>query len=160
MAELILTDEEKAAVSWLEWDDASLGKLIKYLSVHMGSDEQRKQLLYSQSAALHLIADAVKFGAETMRVEQKGVTKRGEPLGDWEVIVRRIDPDRLEAPWTEAQVQQLTRYQREGKFHPYTCGQDGCRGVLVASQTGWKCPVCDHWTQTWCHLIHTIPFEK
>ena len=41
-------------------------------------------------------------------------------------------------------------------MHPFTCGNDLCRGVsgqhasLIASEDGWHCPACDY-TQNWAH---------
>ncbi len=55
-------------------------------------------------------------------------------------------------PLTKEQADLLNQYQKEGKFHPYTCGfnrtdehhLDG-EGVLVAVEgEGWKCPYCDY----------------
>lgn len=56
--------------------------------------------------------------------------------------------NKIEAPFTDEQVDLLNAYQRSGRFHPYTCGQ--CRQVLIATPTGWKCPsvACDY-KQNW-----------
>lgn len=62
----------------------------------------------------------------------------------------------LNAPWTPEQVEALNARQRDGKFHPYTCGSgnrtdsahlDGT-GILVATAGGWVCPYCDY-RQSW-----------
>lgn len=53
-------------------------------------------------------------------------------------------------PWTDEQVEALNRYQREGKFHPFTCGNDSRHQNLVATKDGWICPNCDY-TQNWAH---------
>ena len=45
-----------------------------------------------QAICLLLIDQCRKTNAEEMRVEQKGVTKEGEAIGDWEIIVRKITP--------------------------------------------------------------------
>lgn len=58
--------------------------------------------------------------------------------------------DSIVAPWTEDQVRELNRYQQAGFMHPFTCGGDECREVLVATENGWKCPNCDY-TQNWAH---------
>lgn len=74
--------------------------------------------------------------------------------------------DKIVAPWTQEQVDALNRYQREGRFHPFTCG---CRddeahraharangdpdyGLLVAGRGGWTCPVCAY-AQDWAHAF-------
>ncbi len=56
----------------------------------------------------------------------------------------------IKAPWTKEQVEALSRYQQSNHFHPYTCGTERCRQILVATETGWKCPVCNY-TQDWAH---------
>lgn len=49
-------------------------------------------------------------------------------------------------------VDELNKRQKDGRYHPYTCGsgrradadhKDG-EGVLVATPTGWECPYCDY----------------
>lgn len=70
----------------------------------------------------------------------------------------------MKAPFTPEQVKQLNEYQKDDRFHPYTCG--GNRGdqahkvyaekrgedlgQLVATEEGWICPVCDY-KQDWAH---------
>lgn len=39
MAKLLLTDEEIAAHSWLDLDDASLGKVLKHAALTAGGDD-------------------------------------------------------------------------------------------------------------------------
>ncbi len=73
--------------------------------------------------------------------------------------------DRITAPFTPAQVDALNAYQREGRFHPFTCGGDrgdaahaaeaeasgsGEPGLLVATPEGFRCPACSY-TQPWAH---------
>lgn len=67
--------------------------------------------------------------------------------------------DAKAAQWTQEQCDALNRYQHEGRFHPYTCGNDRADtahreyadkhgdpdwGLLVATPDGWRCPVCDY----------------
>ena len=68
--------------------------------------------------------------------------------------------------WDQETIEKLNDYQRNGHFHPYTCGsgnrgdeahrkyadeyKDPDWGLLVATENGWKCPVCDY-TQDWYH---------
>lgn len=61
------------------------------------------------------------------------------------------------APFTDKQVEQLNRYQQSNFFHPFTCGGDRTdeshldgEGVLVAENSGWKCPYCPY-RQDWAH---------
>lgn len=64
----------------------------------------------------------------------------------------------IKAPFTPEQVVALNRFQRDGRFHPFTCGSgrrtdsahlDG-NGILVASEQGWHCPYCEY-VQDWAH---------
>lgn len=64
-------------------------------------------------------------------------------------------PGKIYTPWDVPTVTALNRYQREGQFHPFTCGngQSGQHvgGVsLIATPDGWRCPMghCDY-TQNW-----------
>jgi ssDNA-binding Zn-finger/Zn-ribbon topoisomerase 1 len=60
---------------------------------------------------------------------------------------------RIDAPWTDAQVEALNLFQMADYFHPFTCPHDhGDQQdrVLRATPAGWVCPHCDY-TQTWAH---------
>lgn len=67
--------------------------------------------------------------------------------------------------FTPEEIAILNEHQRTGEFHPYTCGgnrgdeahrkyakEHGDRdwGLLVATEEGWKCPVCGY-RQNWAH---------
>lgn len=68
------------------------------------------------------------------------------------------------APFTDEQVKNLNDFQAFGRFHPFTCGGNrsseahrayaevhgGDLGQLVATNEGWRCPVCDY-RQDWAH---------
>jgi hypothetical protein len=70
----------------------------------------------------------------------------------------------VKTPWTEEQVDNLNRWQRCGRVHPFTCAGDRADaahkayadehgedwGQLIATPTGWVCPVCSY-TQDWAH---------
>ena len=71
----------------------------------------------------------------------------------------------VSTPWTAEQCERLNDWQRDGEFHPFTCGGDrhdeahrdyakksGDRdeGLLVATPEGWRCPVCEY-RQDWAH---------
>lgn len=55
----------------------------------------------------------------------------------------------ITTPWTDDQIAALAVHQRDGRFHPYTCGNDhaGDRN-LVPTRDGWVCPGCDY-QQVW-----------
>jgi hypothetical protein len=65
---------------------------------------------------------------------------------------RRDHPmTKLLAPWTDAQVNALNRWQSLWHAHPFTCPSEQHPGVsLVARHEGWFCPLCDY-RQDWAH---------
>lgn len=58
------------------------------------------------------------------------------------------------APFTDAQVEQLNRFQHSERTPEFTCGRRDehpqNEGVLVATNAGWHCPACDY-TQGWAY---------
>lgn len=62
-----------------------------------------------------------------------------------------LEPIFAKLPWTADQVSSLNAFQESGIMHPFTCGGDPCRGVLVATPDGWTCPECRVYTQNWAH---------
>lgn len=59
------------------------------------------------------------------------------------------------APWDQSTIDRLNKYQADGQFHPYTCGNNS-QHVLQATPNGWICPVegCGY-VQDWAHFIPT-----
>lgn len=90
MAELILTDEEKAARSWLDLDDASLGRLVKRTALKIiEHDEADRQRVWTMTAAIILMGAAQDTNADNLKISLGGLTQKGQAVGDWEVIVRK-----------------------------------------------------------------------
>jgi len=89
MAELILTEEEKRQLTYLEWDDAALGKACKKIAIIL-SDENGKRSIKHMGAAVFLISEAVRANSYTTTIEIDGATNP-EPLGDWKITLQRID---------------------------------------------------------------------
>ncbi len=61
----------------------------------------------------------------------------------------------IKAPFTEAQVARLIKWQKAGYVHPYTCGTQNKHKpdddkVLIPTVNGFKCPTCDY-EQDWAH---------
>ena len=89
MAELIWTDDEKAATSLVgEWSDAAIANAVKF-SATVFKDEMENKAVLSQTCAQILAAFAVETNAETLTVKLDGVTLRDKELGDWVVTVKR-----------------------------------------------------------------------
>jgi hypothetical protein len=58
------------------------------------------------------------------------------------------------APWTEAQVEALKRWQNSGRVHPFTGelrDEHGFRLPLIPTREGWVEYVGGPIVQTWCH---------
>lgn len=87
--------------------------------------------------------------------------------GQW-----RLD-DRVSVPFTTDEADSLNAYQASGIGHPFTCGNDECRGpdklagrgVLRADPVGWTCPHCDYmqewawkWMSNWAFLLKNGPW--
>jgi hypothetical protein len=90
MAELILTDEEKASNSYLDWDDAALGKLTKKVALTIRDGRADDKLpIIANAAAMMLVGMAHDSNAETFTLTLGGCTHHGEPVGDWKVTVKR-----------------------------------------------------------------------
>jgi hypothetical protein len=68
-------------------------------------------------------------------------------------------PDIIKAPFSQVQVFFLNKFQETRRFHPFTCGGDGCRANLVATTDGWRCPNCDY-TQDWAHDFMAKPLPQ
>ena len=63
-------------------------------------------------------------------------------------------------PWSAEQINSLNSFQKCGRIHPFTCGNDKCRSDLIATPSGWICPNCPY-TQDWAHdFMISFPKEK
>ncbi len=91
MAELILTEEEKASESYLSWDDASLGRACKkaMTEIKLATDDSERWLIYSQACASLLIGRAIDVNAAESNYGFKDFSVKGIVKGNWEVIVRK-----------------------------------------------------------------------
>jgi len=94
MAELVLTEAEKAADSYLEWEDSALANMVRYLALVYGKTDEDKECVVGAASVANLIGNAIKFNAARLNIEQKGLKVKGVPHGDWEVFVRKVrNPD-------------------------------------------------------------------
>jgi len=94
---LILTEAEKKAATWLELDDESVGKLVKASQVQIVEHGKNKvadkeqDVIAFWAAGLILCSTASESNAETFKTTIEGVTSHGKSIGDWEIIIKRID---------------------------------------------------------------------
>jgi hypothetical protein len=54
MAELILTEAEKSALTWMELDDATLGKVVKKTALSLKEHSEEQQKIWWFAAAMLL----------------------------------------------------------------------------------------------------------
>lgn len=94
MAQLILTEEEKAAALWSDLDDASLGRLLKkQIALITTSSAQLDRSVFF-AAALLICCEAAECKASEAKFDIEGVTQAGRDFGDWTVIAtRKPKPD-------------------------------------------------------------------
>src|SRR5699024_5247050 len=90
MAELILTEEERAAATWFELDDATIGKIVKKQALAIMNKSEEMQRVTTMSAAMLLCGFAAEANAAEMTQEIRGFTQGGQEFGDWKVTVKRL----------------------------------------------------------------------
>lgn len=91
MAKLILTEEEKAAATWMELDDATIGKLVKKTALGLMSLKDEQAHVWWWSAAILLCSMASDANADKFEQEILGLTHSGEERGNWRITVERIN---------------------------------------------------------------------
>ena len=92
MAELILTEEEKAAALWSDLDDAALGKLVRKKIILLSSAAEQLDRVTTLAAAMLLCCAAAEQNASKMALEIDGLSQAGREFGDWKVVAVKIDP--------------------------------------------------------------------
>ena len=93
MAELIVTEAEKAAVSFLDWDDEALGKAVKEVALMLGKhceDLEGFKKILPVSAAMVLASTAIDHNAGELSLTIGAFSHAGEDHGDWEVTVKKL----------------------------------------------------------------------
>lgn len=93
MSRLITTALERAANSFLDWDDASLGRAVKATALKIKNHAEEKddhRSLWMVSAGLLMCNLAHESNAEHFKTELTDVTKSEEHRGNWRIRVDRI----------------------------------------------------------------------
>ena len=88
MAELILTEEEKASDTYLDWDDAALGKLVRKTAL-MLRDTYGQEATFGMTGAHLLVGMAMSANSTETTIELNGLNVKGEDKGDWRIEVVR-----------------------------------------------------------------------
>lgn len=91
MAKLLCTKKELKAASFLEWDDASIGRLCKMTALKMvfPEDGQKNMPVIASAASLVLVNLTNQANAETCELNQDGVTIKGKSIGDWKITIKK-----------------------------------------------------------------------
>ncbi len=88
--ELILTEAEKKAATWLELDDESVGKLVKSTQVKLRGYDIEHKRIYFWSAVLMLCCMAAETNADKYTTTMEGVTVKGKDFGTWEICIKKL----------------------------------------------------------------------
>ena len=96
MAELILTEEEKATALWSDLDDAALGKLVKKKIALLTSAAEQLDRVTTFAAAMLLCCAASEQNASEIALEIDGLNQAGREFGDWKVVAVKMAPPTTE----------------------------------------------------------------
>lgn len=89
MAELILTDEEKAAATYLEWSDEAIGKCVKRLAKGI-QDKHGEHAIYVKACASMLACEMFDAGKDKFELLADGVTEGTTEKGSWKITIERV----------------------------------------------------------------------
>ena len=101
MSEFIPTQEEKDALSYLDWDDAALGRFTKHVACTLDKirdDAEGLHRVMTAAAAMALIGATVEANADRLELNLDSHTHEGVPTGDWKITVERIRKPVDESP--------------------------------------------------------------
>lgn len=93
MAELILTDEEKAAATWLELPDETVGKLVKKIAADMPRLAKETDKITSTAILLMLVGYSEERGSTRTVYTLEGTTNHDRQTGNWKVTVEKLIPE-------------------------------------------------------------------
>ena len=90
MAQFTPTPEEEAAASYLDWDNDSIGKLVK--AAALTRDDPKGDKTVRIVACANVLASLVdEAGSDSTVFDIKGLTRQGKPLGDWIITIVKRD---------------------------------------------------------------------
>ena len=94
MAKLELTEQEKAAISWLDMDDDALGKLVRKTCLKlpelMAKDETDMGKIWVTSCGMLMCNMAADANSTKTTFEFNGLSLAGKERGDWQITIKRI----------------------------------------------------------------------
>lgn len=93
MAKLELTEQEKAAISWLDMSDDALGKLVRKTCLQlpelMAKDETDMGKIWVTSCGMLLCNMAADANSTKTTFTFSGLSLADKNRGDWQVIIKR-----------------------------------------------------------------------
>lgn len=84
MEELIITENEKKAGTYLEWDDAALGKACKKIALILG-DNRGERCMEVTAACAFLISRSIDAGSQETTIKLEGLHIGDRQLGEWHI---------------------------------------------------------------------------
>lgn len=85
-----LTKEELATENYLEWSNETIGRCVKHFANELANkDIDGFKGIKTMASVYTLINVALSVNAGELKQEVGGFTYKGEPKGDWEIIVRQ-----------------------------------------------------------------------
>lgn len=98
MADLILTSEEKAANKWLELDDATLGKFVKYTAMTALQAYSEEGAIRLNAALIMLLGTVAESKEQSLQLKVNGLVYKGDHHGDWDLTISRNNEARPSTP--------------------------------------------------------------
>ncbi|HFC8518915.1 TPA: hypothetical protein ACFP41_001797 [Neisseria weaveri] len=86
MAELILTEEEKQAASYLDWSDEALGKLVRKIAANLKNE---KEGIKVTATAMLLVGFIAETGSTSAEFKMDNITQGETELGNWIIKVSK-----------------------------------------------------------------------
>lgn len=86
------TEAEKAAASYLDWDDAELGKFTKQVALTLDglkADAEGLHRVTVASCAMMIIGQCVEANAAELTLKLDGYTHKGLPEGNWLLTLKK-----------------------------------------------------------------------
>ena len=93
MARLVTTAAEKAAKSYFNWDDASIGRAAKMFAALIQDTSKKQDGLHQitcASAAMLLVGQMVESNAAHLDLKLDDFTHNDIPEGSWRVRIDRV----------------------------------------------------------------------
>lgn len=91
MAELILTEAEKKTKSWLDLDDESLGKFVKYNIFKVFKHSKEELTIFPLACATALCAIAVESNADKLELTIDNLKNKTNNFGNWKVTIKKLN---------------------------------------------------------------------